>query len=51
MQAVLKIHTLFLVFFDTKKYNGSCQRCRMATIWLIPKDIEKLCDRRMKDGN
>ena len=22
MQAVLKIHTLFLVFFDTKKYNG-----------------------------
>lgn len=28
MQAVLKIHTLFLVFFDTKKYNGSCQRCR-----------------------
>ena len=25
---VLKIHTLFLVFFDTKKYNGSCQRFR-----------------------
>ena len=28
MQAVLKIHTLFLVFFDTKKYNGSCRRFR-----------------------
>ena len=23
---------------------------KMATIWLIPKDAEKPCDRRMKDG-
>ena len=28
MQAVLKIHTLLLVLFEAKKYNGSCQRCR-----------------------